>query len=73
MLADWQPLQGYCTIKSFAPEHRAARETLKIDHFHLILTDEIVFGAIFPIPVVYTKTIIHLGFGESSGYLPPPQ
>ena len=60
------------TVKSVTPEHRAARETLKIDHFQLIVKDN-EFGAMFSIPVVYTKTTIHLGVGGSGGYLAPPQ
>ena len=42
----------------FTYEHRAARETLKI--FLLIVTDIVVFGAVFTTCVVHTKTIIHL-------------
>ena len=36
------------------------------------MTDKVVFGTIFSICVVYIKTtiIIHLGVGESGGYLP---
>ena len=38
--------------------------------FQFIVTDKVVFGAIFSTCVVYTKTIIHLSVGESGGYLP---
>ena len=48
----------------FASEHRAARETLKFGHFLLIVTDIVVFEAIYSTCVVYTRTIIHLSFGE---------
>ena len=34
----------------------------------LIVTDIVLFGVIYSTCVVYTKTIIHLGVGESSGY-----
>ena len=40
-----------------------------MNHFPVIVTDKLVFGAIFPTYVVYTKTIIHLGVDESGGYL----
>ena len=39
----------------------------------LNVTDKTVRGAIFSTCVVYTKTIIHLGVGESGGYLSPLQ
>ena len=49
----------------FTSEHRAALETLKIDHFFLlIVTDIVVFGAIYLTCVVYTKTVIHLHLSE---------
>jgi len=48
----------------FASEHRAARKTLKIIIFLLIVTDIVVFGAIYPTCMVYTTTIILLGVGE---------
>ena len=48
----------------FASEHRAARETLKFEHFLLIVTDIVVFEAIYSTCMVYTETVIHLGFGE---------
>ena len=41
--------------------------------FQLNVTDKAVRGAIFSSCVVYTKTIIHLGIGESGGYLSPLQ
>ena len=47
----------------FTSEHRATRETLKIDHFSSVVTDIVVFGAIYSAWVVYMKTIIHLGVG----------
>ena len=43
---------------------RAARETLKIGHFLLIVTGTVVFGGIYSTCLVYTKTIIHLGVVE---------
>ena len=55
----------------FTSEHQAARETPKIDHFGLIVTDKVVFGAIYLTCVISTMTIIHLGVVESGGYLPP--
>ena len=48
------------TVKSVNPEHRAARETLKSNHFQLIVTDKQVFGVIFSVPVVYTKKLFTL-------------
>ena len=39
--------------------------------FQFIVTGKVVIGAIFSNCVVYTKTIIHLGVGETCGYLPP--
>ena len=55
----------------FTFEHQAACKTLKIDHFLLIVTDIVVFGAIFIQLVWYIlKQIIiifHLSVGE---YLP---
>jgi len=47
----------------FTSEHRAARETLKIDHFSFIVTDIVDFGAIYSTWVVYMKTVIHLDVG----------
>ena len=35
------------TIKSVTPEHRAARETLKIDHFQLIFKDNEFLALLF--------------------------
>ena len=43
-------------------EQRAKLEKSTI--FQLIVTDEVVFGTIFPTCVVYTKTIIHLHLSE---------
>ena len=34
------------------------------------MTNKLVFGANFSTCVVYTKIVIHLGVGESGGYLP---
>ena len=43
-------------------EHRAARETNNaLFQFQLIFTDKVVFSAVFPTCVVYTKTVIHCG------------
>ena len=38
--------------------------------FQLITTDKVLFGAIFLNCVVHTYSRIHLGVGESGGYLP---
>ena len=43
------------------------RETLKSIISQLIVTDKVVFGAIYLTCGVYTKTIIHFGVGESGG------
>ena len=48
----------------FASEHRAARETLKFDHFLLIGTDIVAFGASYSTCMVYTETVIYLGVGQ---------
>ena len=53
--ADWLKLGGDYPI-IFTPEHRAANETLKIDHFFLfIVTDKVVFGTIYSTCVIYTN------------------
>ena len=44
-------------------KHRAARETLKIDHFSVNCYRYSSFWR-YSTCVVYTKTIIHLGVGE---------
>jgi len=50
-------------------EHGANLKKLII--FLFTAADVVVFGAIYSICVVYSKTIvIHLGVGESGGYLP---
>ena len=48
------------------------RNSKKSIIFQLIVTDKVVFGAIYSTCVIYTKTtiIIHLGVSESGGYLP---
>ena len=48
----------------FTSEHRAARETLKIDHFSVNCYRYSSFGAIYSTCVVYGKTIILLCVGE---------
>ena len=56
MRADWQ------ARRSLNNEHRAARETNNaLFQFQLIFTDKVVFSAVFPTCVVYTKTVIHCG------------
>lgn len=45
----------------FTSEDRAARKTLKVDH--LIVTDSVVFSAIYSTCVVYSSR-------NSGGYLP---
>ena len=59
-------------IQLYSPpiEHRATRETQKSIIFQFNVTDKVIIGAIFSNCVVYNKTIIHLGVGESGGCLP---
>ena len=59
-------------IQVYSPPRIKQRAKLqKSIIFQFIIAGKVVIGAIFSNFVVYTKTIIHLGVGESCGYLPP--